>query len=179
MKKLNFIAIIFLFFAFILGCSNREEGKEEDYRQNSAVKGSIHLNPRETRFKTWLIDTLKELSENQLIKDSSYHVGEDSLSIEFYRNVNTEIKSKDYHSPDRDVNFLLFLIDRKKDSLTYPFQLSFKTREFYQTSNSDHLQYDLYQRIEQIQLRFKLPDRIVRYSYLRGRLSDREVEWLD
>ncbi len=147
---------------------------------HNTSENSERLINRDHEFKRWLIDTLYELNNsNQNIVNKSkgikkeITVSPDSLGLSIIDKYDSIVASNEDFK-QKDVRDLIMLFREYEEFPKGNFILSFQTDYFYTPSMVPKLPYDMTFNIDNIKI-IEQGEVISYYSYIRGRLSYKEV----
>ena len=150
-KKTLFIIVVLISFG-ILSCSEKKK------------KNTEFLNDQ--KFKTWLYDTLKILSKNQIITISS-----DSSSLMIKKKY--VLKSNDLTYSDKIPSFVISTLSELGELPLRNFQVSFIHKKFFYPSPIPKIERECVEEIENLTVKTK-DDWLFKYTFIRGRISNRK-----
>ena len=135
----------------------------------------------DSAFKAWLRDSLpfltskliSETGNKEGLKEYQINIGKDSLSMEIIRQFEIEVNPKRINSANDYISGVIDLLKRYEECPNTTFELTFSTLDEYGPSMSQNSVYDDLFEIKDLMLKYM--NKVVNYSYIRGRINDKKL----
>lgn len=176
MRIINYIIFLTAFHLISTSCSGE---KENNAQKQLAIKPVVSNTNQTTKneqiFKSWLIDTLGNLNDWENIKElyvikNELIVDSDSFSLQLNSYYSTKINNRNKY--EGEILNILNLLKEYDELPKQEFILSFNFQMFYYPSDIERFKYNFIYEINDLML--IEVDKTTKYSYNRGRLTNKE-----
>lgn len=185
-KRIFVLQLLILFVFLILSCRDKEKSKNDTGSiKNNLLTDTFSLEKQKV-FRHWLMDTIAKLNTSIVSQErgaglvaKDFIVMPDSLGLAINLYYDLVIGLTKNTNNESNPGKLLSLLNEYDEHPKLDSRLKFTVNNFYSLSPVSELTYDLIVDFKNIQIN-SLDDKIVsKYTYIRGRISDKTITWLD